>query len=158
MAKGINKVILIGNVGKDPEIRSMPNGTVVNLSIATTESWRDKQSGEQQERTEWHRVTYFNKLADIVSQYVRKGSKLYVEGSLKTRKYQAQDGTDRYSTDIVGSEMQMLDSRNSNGQSQDDYQQQATANSNQPPLPPENQPMGAHNANQFDDFDDDIPF
>ena len=146
MARGINKVILIGNVGKDPEIRQMPNGTVVNLTVATTESWKDKQSGQQQERTEWHRVTYFNNLADIVAQYVRKGSKLYVEGSLKTRKYKAQDGTDRYSTDIVGSEMQMLDR---NPQSDHPSQYQSPQNSNQP--------MGANQASGFDDFDDDQP-
>ena len=157
MAQGVNSVTIIGNVGKDPEVNQIPSGgTVVNLSIATSESWTDKQSGQKMERTEWHRVTFFNKSADIIAQYVKKGSKLYVCGSLKTRKYQAQDGTDRYSTDIIARDFQMLDSKPKDGQQQGGYQQ--PANSNQPPLPPENQPMGAHQAGGFDDFDDDIPF
>lgn len=114
MARGVNKVILVGNCGQDPETRFMPSGgAVTNLSIATSESWKDKTSGEPQERTEWHRVVFFNRLAEIAGEYVKKGSKLYVEGSLRTRKWQGQDGQDRYTTEIVGSEMQMLDSRNS---------------------------------------------
>lgn len=112
MARGINKVILVGNVGQDPEMKYMPSGgAVTNISVATSESWKDKQTGQQQERTEWHRVVFFNRLAEIVGEYVRKGSKLYIEGSLRTRKWQGQDGQDRYTTEIVASEMQMLDSR-----------------------------------------------
>lgn len=112
MAKGINKVILIGNLGADPEVRYMPSGgAVANINVATSETWKDKQSGENQERTEWHRVVFFNRLAEIVGEYLRKGSKIYVEGSLRTRKWQDQNGTDRYTTEIVANEMQMLDSR-----------------------------------------------
>ena len=110
-AKGVNKVILVGNVGTDPEIKQMPNGNAVaNLSLATSDSWKDKNSGEQQERTEWHRVVFFNRLAEIVAQYVNKGSKLYLEGKLQTRNWE-QDGITKYSTEIVANEMQMLDSR-----------------------------------------------
>jgi single-strand DNA-binding protein len=112
MARGINKVILVGNLGKDPEGKFMPNGNAVtNIAIATSESWKDKQTGQQQERTEWHRVVFFNRLAEIATEYLKKGSKVYLEGSLRTRKWQAQDGQDRYTTEIVASEMQMLDSR-----------------------------------------------
>ena len=112
MARGINKVILVGNLGKDPEGKFMPNGNAVtNIAIATSESWKDKQTGQQQERTEWHRVVFFNRLAEIATEYLKKGSKVYIEGSLRTRKWQAQDGQDRYTTEIVASEMQMLDSR-----------------------------------------------
>ncbi|MEC8212641.1 MAG: single-stranded DNA-binding protein, partial [Pseudomonadota bacterium] len=115
MARGVNKVILVGNCGQDPETRVIPStgASVTNLSIATSESWKDKVTGDQQERTEWHRVVFFNRLAEIAGEYVRKGSKLYIEGSLRTRKWQGQDGQDRYTTEIVGSEMQMLDSRGS---------------------------------------------
>ncbi len=116
MSRGINKVILVGNVGQDPEVRYLPNGgAVANVSIATSESWMDKNSGQRQDRTEWHRVVFFGKLADVVSQYVKKGSKLYVEGKLQTRKWQDQSGQDRYTTEIVvdgfNGVMQMLDSR-----------------------------------------------
>ncbi|WP_275288006.1 single-stranded DNA-binding protein [Halomonas elongata] len=112
MARGVNKVILIGNLGQDPEVRFTPSGTAVaNLNLATTDTWTDRQSGQRQERTEWHRVVMFNKLAEISQQYLRKGSKLYVEGRLQTRKWQDQNGQDRYSTEIVANDMQMLDSR-----------------------------------------------
>ena len=116
MSKGINKVILIGNLGQDPETKFLPSGgAVTNISLATSESWKDKQTGQMQERTEWHRVVFFNKLAEIAGEYLKKGSKVYVEGSLRTRKWQGQDGQDRYTTEIVASEMQMLDgNRNSN--------------------------------------------
>lgn len=115
MARGVNKVILVGNVGNDPDKRFLPNGNaVVNFSIATSESWKDKQTGEKQERTEWHRVVIFNRLAEVAGEYLRKGSKVYVEGSLKTRKWQDQSGADKYMTEIIVSEMQMLDSRNAN--------------------------------------------
>ena len=150
MSKGVNKVILIGNCGQDPETRHTPSGNAVtNLSIATSESWKDKSSGEQQERTEWHRVVFFNRLAEIAGEYVKKGSKVYVEGSLRTRKWQGQDGQDRYTTEIVASNMQMLDSRMADGDNH-------TAPAQRPAPPPQNQPMGAHTAAQ--NFDDDIPF
>ena len=111
-ARGINKVILVGNLGNDPEHRVLPSGGgVTNVSIATSESWRDKNTGEQQERTEWHRVVFFNRLSEIAAEYLRKGSKVYVEGSLRTRKWQDQSGQDRWTTEIVAQEMQMLDSR-----------------------------------------------
>lgn len=133
MARGINKVILIGNCGGDPEVRSMPNGNAVtNLTVATSESWTDKQSGQKQERTEWHRIVFFNRLAEIAGQYLSKGSKVYIEGSLRTRKWQDQNsGQDRYTTEIVANEMQMLDSRGqqSGGSFQNDggFQQQGQA-------------------------------
>jgi len=115
MARGINKVILVGNLGNDPETRFMPNGNAVtNVSIATSESWKDKQSGQQQERTEWHRVVFFNRLAEIAGEYLKKGSKIYVEGSLRTRSWD-KEGQKHYSTEIVASEMQMLDGRNDGG-------------------------------------------
>ncbi|MET0066551.1 MAG: single-stranded DNA-binding protein [Candidatus Thiodiazotropha sp.] len=151
MARGINKVILIGNLGKDPETRYMPSGgAVTNVTLATSETWKDKNSGEQQERTEWHRVVFFNRLGEIAGEYLRKGSKVYVEGSLRTRKWQGQDGQDRYTTEIVASEMQMLDSRGGSA-SFDAPQPQAQSTrsapaSSVPPSYPDN------------DFDDDIPF
>ena len=112
MARGINQVILIGNLGADPETRAMPSGTTVaNLRVATSESWRDKQTGEQQERTEWHRVALFGRLAEIAGEYLRKGSQVYIEGSLRTRKWQDKQGNERYSTEIVGNELQMLGGR-----------------------------------------------
>ncbi|ART63630.1 single-stranded DNA-binding protein [Kushneria marisflavi] len=112
MARGVNKVILIGNLGQDPEVRFLPSGSpVCNLRLATTDTWTDRQSGQRQERTEWHSVVMFNKLAEIAQQYVKKGSRLYIEGRLQTRKWQGQDGQDRYSTEIVANDMQMLDSR-----------------------------------------------
>ncbi len=112
MARGINKVILVGNVGQDPEVKYMPSGgAVTNISVATSETWKDKNTGQPQERTEWHRVVFFNRLGEIAGEYLKKGSKVYVEGSLRTRKWQAQDGSDRYTTEIVASEMQMLDGR-----------------------------------------------
>lgn len=147
MARGINKVILIGNLGKDPETRYMPSGgAVTNITLATSESWKDKSSGEQQERTEWHRVVFFNRLAEIVAEYLKKGSKVYVEGSLRTRKWQGQDGQDRYTTEIIASEMQMLDSRGGGG----------TTGFNQPASAPANNPAPA--AAPDKGFEDDIPF
>lgn len=113
MSRGINKVILIGNIGTDPEVRYMQNGNAVaTISIATTESWKDKQTGERQDRTEWHRVVCFNRLGEIVGEYLKKGAKVYIEGSLRTRKWQDQQGADRYTTEIVANDLQMLDSRN----------------------------------------------
>ncbi len=116
MARGVNKVILIGNLGADPETRAMPSGaTVANLRIATTENWKDRTSGENQERTEWHRVALFGKLAEIAAEYLRKGSQVYIEGSLRTRKWQDKQGNERFSTEIVGNEMQMLGGRGGGG-------------------------------------------
>jgi len=141
MARGINKVILVGNLGNDPEVRYMPSGgAVANLTIATSETWKDKESGQKVEKTEWHRVVMFNRLGEIAGEYLKKGSKVYIEGKLQTRKWQDKDGQDRYTTEIVASEMQMLDSRESAPQSQ-----QAPQST---PVDPDN----------FGDFSDDIPF
>ncbi|MCH4812259.1 single-stranded DNA-binding protein [Vreelandella neptunia] len=128
MARGINKVILIGNLGQDPEVRFTPSGTAVaNLNLATTDTWMDRQSGQRQERTEWHRVVMFNKTAEIAQQYLKKGSKVYIEGRLQTRKWQDQNGQDRYSTEIVANDMQMLDGRSGDfqggGAPQNNYDQ-----------------------------------
>ena len=164
MARGINKVIIVGNCGQDPETRYMPSGgAVTNLSLATSESWKDKNTGDQQERTEWHRVVFFNRLAEIVEQYVKKGSKVYVEGSLRTRKWQGQDGQDRYTTEIVASEMQMLDSRGGQGQggydqSQPDYAQSEPQQAQQKQAAPKQAPAPAAAPAQGMGFDDDIPF
>ena len=115
MARGINKVILVGNLRNDPETRFMPNGNpVTNISIATSESWKDKQSGQQQERTEWHRIVFFNRLAEIAGEYLKKGSKVYIEGALRTRQWD-KEGQKHYSTEIIANEMQMLDGRNDGG-------------------------------------------
>ena len=150
MARGINKVIIVGNCGQDPETRYMPSGgAVTNLSLATSESWKDKNTGDQQERTEWHRVVFFNRLAEIVEQYVKKGSKIYIEGSLRTRKWQGQDGQDRYTTEIVANEMQMLDSRGEGGMG---------AMSGGGSAPSRSQQSDDFGPPPSDDFDDDIPF
>jgi single-strand DNA-binding protein len=159
-SRGINKVILVGNVGQDPETRYMPNGgAVTNISLATSETWKDKNTGEQQERTEWHRVVFYQRLAEIVAEYVRKGSKIYVEGRLQTRSWE-QDGVKRYSTEIIANDMQMLDSRSSGDgggswQGGGGGQGQAPRNSGgnnsrgqSAPPPPA----------MDDNFDDDIPF
>ncbi|MCK9469740.1 MAG: single-stranded DNA-binding protein [Porticoccaceae bacterium] len=166
MARGINKVILVGNLGQDPETRYMPSGgAVTNVSIATSESWKDKNSGQLQERTEWHRVVFFNRLAEIAAQYLKKGSKVYVEGSLRTRKWQGQDGQDRYTTEIVANEMQMLDSRGGAGgdysQSYDDSYNQVAPPQNQPrqqQAPAQKSQQAPMDSGGFGDFDDDIPF
>jgi single-strand DNA-binding protein len=186
MARGVNKVILVGNCGQDPDTKFMPSGgAVTNISVATSEQWKDKQTGQPYERTEWHRVVFFNRLAEIAGEYLRKGSKVYIEGSLRTRKWQDQSGQDRYTTEIVASEMQMLDSQQNN-QPQGPYGQQGAGNSPQQNQAPARQPVGntgagmgqqpqqgfqsqqqapapGHRAAQqqpagFDAFDDDIPF
>jgi single-strand DNA-binding protein len=161
-SRGVNKVILIGNAGKDPETRYMPSGGAVsNLTLATSESWKDKNTGQQQERTEWHRIVFFNRLAEIVNDYVRKGSKLYIEGSLRTRSWE-QDGVTRYATEVVASEMQMLDSRG--GSASDDYNQDMPAQQSRPRSEPQQAAGGNKQAQPrpapVDDggFDDDIPF
>jgi len=161
-SRGVNKVILVGNLGQDPEVRYMPNGgAVANITLATSESWRDKQTGESKEKTEWHRVVLFGKLAEVAGEYLRKGSQVYIEGSLHTRKWQDQGGQDRYTTEVVvnvGGTMQMLggrqnsnnagsppagDNQYANGAAQSGPATQSVpASSNEPPM----------------DFDDDIPF
>jgi len=156
MGRGINKVTIVGCLGNDPELKAMPSGNAVtNISVATSEQWKDKNTGQPQERTEWHRIVFFNKLAEIAGEYLKKGSQVYVEGSLRTRKWQDQSGQDRYTTEIVGSEMQMLGGRaESSGDSPQRPQQQPQQ------APPQGQPQGAHNSHQnnIDSFDDDIPF
>ena len=148
MARGVNKVILVGNLGKDPEVRYMPNGNAVaNITLATTESWKDKQTGEQQEKTEWHRIVMFRRLGEIAGEYLKKGSQVYIEGKLQTRKWQDNSGNDRYTTEIVASEMQMLGGRGGGG-SAGFSSDSAPAKS--APAQPAPAPAG--------DFDDDIPF
>ncbi|MEE4192336.1 MAG: single-stranded DNA-binding protein [Halieaceae bacterium] len=162
MARGINKVILIGNLGNDPETRYTQSGAAVtNISLATSETWKDKQTGQPQERTEWHRVVFFNRLAEIAGEYLRKGSKVYVEGSLRTRKWQDQSGQDRYTTEIVGNEMQMLDSRGQGMGAPYPDQGQGYDTPAQSPAPaPQQAAAGGQAAPpaSFEDFDDDIPF
>jgi single-strand DNA-binding protein len=154
MARGINKVILVGNIGKDPETRYMPNGkAVTNFSVATSESWTDRTSGDKQERTEWHNVVLFEKLAEIAAEYLRKGSQVYIEGSLRTRKWQDKEGKDRYTTEIVGRDMQMLGGRGGAGGGGSSEQSGAGGSSRSAPersAPPPAADEG--------EFDDDIPF
>ena len=162
MARGVNKVILIGNLGKDPEVRYMANGqAVANVTLATSESWKDKNTGEQQERTEWHRVVFFRRLGEIAGEYLKKGSRIYVEGKLQTKKWQDNQGQDRYTTEIVANEMQMLDTRGAGaGAPNNNYGQQAPAGQSNP---------GSSQGANYDSspqpqmapagyFDDDIPF
>src|SRR6266478_5811904 len=157
MARGINKVILIGNLGADPETRAMPSGTTVaNLRIATSESWRDKQTGEQQERTEWHRVAFFGRLAEVAGEYLRKGSQVYVEGSLRTRKWQDKQGNDRYSTEIVGNDLQMLGGRGG-GAAEGGGRGGGGGPGPGAGAPSESEESGG-GSGRADDFDDDIPF
>jgi single-strand DNA-binding protein len=145
---GINKVILVGNLGQDPEVRYMPNGgAVCNITVATSETWKDKNTGEQQERTEWHRVVMFRRLAEIAGEYLKKGSKVYLEGKLQTRKWQDQQGQDRYTTEIVADEMQMLDSRGGSASFEPSQPRQSA---------PQSQPQAAAPADNG--FEDDIPF
>lgn len=153
MARGLNKVMLIGNLGRDPEVRyTASGGAVANLAIATTDTWRDKQSGEQQERTEWHRVVMFGRLGEIAGEYLKKGAKIYVEGRLQTRKWQDQQGSERYTTEIVANDMQMLDSRGGAGSFEGGGVAQAPKSGGAArPTPTPDAPSG-------DDFDDDIPF
>ncbi len=160
MARGVNKVILIGNIGKDPETRySAGGGAITNITLATSESWKDKATGENQERTEWHRVVFFGRLGEIAGEYLKKGSKVYVEGSLRTRKWQDQSGQDKYTTEIVASEMQMLDGRQGGGSDFGGERSQGGGNYSAGNTgggsrreEPASAPAG------FDQFDDDIPF
>ncbi|MDG1662788.1 MAG: single-stranded DNA-binding protein [Pseudomonadales bacterium] len=161
MARGVNKVILVGNIGQDPETRFSGSGAAItNVSIATSESWKDKQTGQQQERTEWHRVVFFNRLGEIAGEYLKKGSKVYVEGSLRTRKWQDKSGQDKYTTEIVANEMQMLDSRGAGqqggGGQMDQQQQYGGSQAAAPQQAQPQQPVAA--AAGADDWDDDIPF
>lgn len=147
-SRGINKVILIGNLGKDPEVRYMPSGgAVTNITLATSETWKDKTSGDSKEQTEWHRVVFFNRLAEIAGEYLKKGSKVYIEGKLRTRKWQDKDGQDKYMTEIVADEMQMLDSRGGASSSLDAPKSDNRNSSHSEPAPA-----------GIDDFNDDIPF
>jgi single-strand DNA-binding protein len=149
MARGVNKVILIGNLGADPEVRYMPSGqAIANIRLATAESWRDKETGENQERTEWHRVVFFGRQAEVVKEYLRKGSQIYVEGRLQTRKWQDKDGQDRYNTEIIANEMQMLGGRSGGGSSQGFEREEPTSA----------RPAKASSPEVEQPFDDDIPF
>ena len=158
MARGINKVILVGNLGADPDTRYMPSGkAVTNIRIATSESWKDKQTGDMQERTEWHGVVLFDKLGEIAAEYLRKGSQVYIEGSLRTRKWQDKEGKDRYTTEVVARDMQMLGGRGGaggggggggGGEPRSQAPRQAPAEDRGPP----------NDAPEGGDFDDDIPF
>ena len=164
-SRGVNKVILVGNLGNDPETRYMPSGgAVTNISVATSEQWKDKQTGQPQERTEWHRIVFFNRLAEIAGEYLRKGSKVYIEGALRTRKWQDQSGTDRYSTEVIAGEMQMLDSRGGQGGGQPAPSQ---ARYDQSAMQQQPSSLGASKSSssapvseppQDFEFDDDIPF
>jgi single-strand DNA-binding protein len=160
MARGVNKVILIGNLGADPETRSMPSGmTVANIRIATSESWKDKQSGEQKERTEWHNVAMFGRLGEIAGEYLRKGSQVYIEGSLRTRKWQDKEGRDRYTTEVIADEMQMLGGRGGGGGGGGgagggggSYESRERAPAGEPAA------AAAGAGASAEEFDDDIPF
>ena len=144
MARGINKVIIVGNLGADPDSRAMPSGNAVtNISVATSESWNDRDTGEKQEKTEWHRVVFFNRLAEIAAQYLKKGSQVYVEGKIQTRKWEDKEGNERWTTEVVANQMQMLGDRMSNDMSNDN------ASSSQ---------SSSNNDFSTDEFDDDIPF
>lgn len=162
MARGVNKVILIGNLGQDPEIKSTAAGAAIaNFSVATSESWKDKNTGQQVEKTEWHRVVAFNRLAEIIGQYVKKGSKIYIEGSLRTRKWQDKEGKDHYTTEIVANEMQMLDGRGGASAGSGDFSQSQPYSSPgaSSQAAPRNAPAAmSEPAGGFDAFDDDIPF
>lgn len=180
MSRGINKVILVGNLGQDPEVRYMPSGgAVANISIATSESWKDKQTGQPVDKTEWHRIVFFNRLAEIAGEYLKKGSQVYVEGKLQTRKWQDQAGVDRYSTEVVASELQMLGGRqgqgdNSNMGGDPSYSADTShaggaptggsgmgggmSNAPQKPKAPQPAPQAPAAPPSMDSFDDDIPF
>ncbi|MGI9336118.1 MAG: single-stranded DNA-binding protein [Gammaproteobacteria bacterium] len=159
MARGINKVILVGNLGADPETRYTANGSAVsNIRLATTDSWRDKQSGEQQERTEWHRVAMFHRLGEIAAEYLRKGSQVYIEGRLQTRKWQAQDGSDRWSTEVVANEMQMLGGRGGGGGGQMPPDEGGQSWSGGTGESSGGSSKKSKVTEPVEDFDDDIPF
>ncbi|CAD5373216.1 Single-stranded DNA-binding protein [Rubrivivax sp. A210] len=163
----VNKVIIIGNLGKDPEVRYMPSGSAIcNVTIATSRQWKDKTSGDRQEETEWHRVTFFDRMAEIAGEYLKKGRPVYVEGRLKTRKYTDKDGVEKYSTDIVATDMQLLGGREGGGgmgggdDMGDAPPQRTAAPRSAPPArsAPAPKPAATKSATGFDDMDDDIPF
>jgi len=153
MARGINKVIIVGNLGQDPETRYMPSGkAVTNLRVATSENWKDKQTGEQREQTEWHSVVMYDRLAEIAAEYLRKGSQVYLEGKLRTRKWQDKEGRDRYTTEVIANEMQMLGSRGGGGAGTESRSEPRAAGGDRPA------PVPAPASEREDAFDDDIPF
>jgi single-strand DNA-binding protein len=155
MARGVNKVILVGNLGKDPEVRYMPSGgAVTSCTLATSESWKDKQTGEQQERTEWHNLTFYGRLAEIAGEYLKKGSQVYVEGSIRTEKWQDKEGKDRYTTKIIVNEMQMLGGRGGAGAPATREEGERSA----PARATAGESRGSTAAKSMDEFDDDIPF
>jgi single-strand DNA-binding protein len=159
MARGVNKVIIVGNLGKDPETRYMPSGSAVtNLRIATTEAWKDKQSGDMQERTEWHAVAMFGRLAEIAAEYLRKGSQVYIEGKLRTRKWQDKEGKDRYTTEIVADEMQMLGSKGGGGGASAGPPAERNSSGGGQQRPAAVNDMDSGGGGPPGDFDDDIPF
>ncbi len=159
MARGVNKVILVGNLGKDPEVRYSPNGgAVANITLATSESWKDKTSGEKQEKTEWHRVVFFGRLAEITGEYLKKGAQVYIEGRLQTRKWQDKEGKDRYTTEIVAGEMQMLGSREGRGAPSEFDQSSDEGQSRGGSRAPAMSSSGGGKPGAPSDFDDDIPF
>ncbi len=153
MARGVNKVILVGHLGKDPEVRYAPSGqAIANITVATSDSWKDKTTGEKQERTEWHRVVFFSRLAEIVGEYLKKGSQVYIEGRIQTRKWQDKEGNDRYTTEIVANEMQMLGSRSGGGAPAEDFNQDKSYASKPAAT------AAADSGGDSGGFDDDIPF
>jgi single-strand DNA-binding protein len=167
----VNKVIIIGNLGKDPEVRYLPSGAAIcNITVATSRQWKDKTSGERQEETEWHRITFFDRMAEIAGEYLKKGRPVYVEGRLKTRKYTDKDGVEKYATDIVATEMQLLGGREGGGGGSDDMgdsmggggmgggSRAAAAPRSAPPRQAPAPKPAAKSSTGFDDMDDDIPF
>ena len=155
----VNKVILVGNLGRDPETRYNPEGgAITNVSIATTDTWKDKASGEKQERTEWHRVVFFSRLAEIAGEYLKKGSQVYIEGSLRTRKWTDKEGVEKYSTEIIADKMQMLGSRSGMGGGGRDSDMREPAMADQPKAAAAGAGAKKAPAGKFDDMDDDIPF
>ena len=160
--KGVNKAIIVGTLGKDPEVRYLTSGkAVANISVATSESWKDKQTGQPQEKTEWHRIVFFDRLAEIAGEYLKKGSQVYIEGKIVTRKWQDESGQDRYSTEITANQMQMLGGKQDReagaAPQQQQAQPQAPQQAPQQAQPPQGQPMGV-SQQTMDQFDDDIPF
>jgi single-strand DNA-binding protein len=159
MSRGLNKVMIMGNLGADPEVRYLPSGSAVtNIRVATSESWKDAKTGEKQERTEWHRITLFNRLGEIAAQYLRKGSKVFIEGAIRTNKWQDQSGADRYSTDIIASNMQLMDSKGTGGSAPFEQHDQDMSS-----MPSSNASQQTSKAPEFagassDAFDDDVPF
>lgn len=159
-ARGLNKVMIMGNLGADPEVRYMPNGSAVtSIRVATSEVWKDKQSGEKQERTEWHKITLFNRIGEIAAQYLRKGSKVYVEGSLRTNKWQDKDGSDRYTTEIIANEMQLMDSKGGGSASYEGSSDESSQMNSAPATRSNAAAKAPAPALAADEpFDDDIPF